>query len=144
MSEIFILHSVSAVKRHLSKIELDTGINSNIKDLLKECASNIKDNREKVQLLMWDETFLQRQLWYDHKKDKIIGFEDFGNRRTSKFVDHALVFMARSLEKNSKLLLSYYFCSAQTKSDQLTCCIKENILLMTDSGFVRVIKDHQM
>lgn len=135
MCEIMILPSVTTIKRHLSNIELDTGINSNIADLLKECSSKITDSLEKVHLLMWDETFLRTQLWYDCKKDKIIGFEDFGNRRTSKFADHTLVFMTRSPKTNSKLPISYYFCNAQTKSDQLLCCIKENLQLMKDAGF---------
>lgn len=54
---------------------------------------------------MWDETFLSCELSYDAKKDKIIGFEDFGNRRTNKFADHVLVFMIRGLNRNYKIPL---------------------------------------
>lgn len=61
---------------------------------------------------MWDETFLKTELNYDYKKDKIIGFEDFGNQKTSDFADHVLVFMARGLYRNTKLPISYYFCKS--------------------------------
>lgn len=97
LTEIFILPSVSTIKRSVGKIELDTGINTNIQQLLKECGSKITDEKEKVVILMWDETFLKSELHYDCKKDKIIGFEDFGDTRTFQFANEILVFMIRGL-----------------------------------------------
>ena len=134
MHNILILPSISTVKRQLSKIELDTGINSNVAELLTNCVTGMKDERQKVQLLMWDEAFLKAHIWYDSKKDKIIGFEDFGNRRTSNFADHILTFMIRGLLRNTKLPLSYYFCNSQTSYSQLMDCIKENVKLLKDTG----------
>ena len=119
MYNILILPSVTTVKRQLSKIDLDTGINSNVAELLKKCVTGMKDQRQKVLLLMWDKAFLKAHIWYDYKKDKIIGFEDFGNRRTSNFADHILVFMIRELLMNTKFPLSYYFCNTQTSYGQL-------------------------
>ena len=116
------------------KIELDTGINSNVAELLTHCVTGMKDERQKVQLLIWDEAFLKAHIWYDYKKDKIIGFEEFGNRRTSNFADHILTFMIRGLLTNTKLPLSYYFCNAQTSYCQLMACIKENVKLLKDTG----------
>lgn len=56
----------------------DTEINSNVTDLLKKCMQKMLDDKKKVQLLMWDETFLKTELLYVFKIDEIIGFKDFG------------------------------------------------------------------
>lgn len=135
LTDIFILPSVSTIKRNLGRIELDTGINSNISQLLKECALKMKDDKDKVVILMWDETFLKSELHYDYKKDKIVGFEDFGNRRTSEFANEILVFMIRGLWSNTKLPISYYFANGQTTSADLYAAIKANIKMVQDAGF---------
>ena len=49
--------------------------------------------KEKVCFLAWDELSIDSQIYYDEKLDRIIGFEDWGNARTNKFADHALVFI---------------------------------------------------
>lgn len=134
MHSLLILPSITTVKRHCSRIELDTGINDNITKLLKETTSSMQNEKEKVSLLMWDEASLKANLWYSYEKDKIIGFEDFGRRRTSKFADHILVFMIRGLEKNTKFPLSYYFCNAQTTYAQLIECTTENVQLINGCG----------
>lgn len=47
LCSLITLPSVATVKRTLSHIELDTGINSNVLELLKECTA--KMTNEKVQ-----------------------------------------------------------------------------------------------
>ena len=42
MHNILILPSITTVKRQLSKIELDTGINSNVAKLLTHCVTGMK------------------------------------------------------------------------------------------------------
>lgn len=37
---------------------------------------------------MWDEMSLEANFQYDQLNDKIIGFEDWGHRRTSLIADH--------------------------------------------------------
>ncbi|XP_033225679.1 uncharacterized protein LOC117178359 [Belonocnema kinseyi] len=93
MKSLLILSSVTCVKRQLSKIELDTGINSNVAEVLRAAAEEMQDDKENTLVLMWDEAFLSSHIWYDMNKDKIMGFEDFGNKRTSFFTDHILTFM---------------------------------------------------
>lgn len=135
LTEIFILPSVSTIKRNLGRIELDTGINENIKKLLKKCASKITDKKEKVVILMRDETFLKSELQYDYKKNKIVGFEDFGDRRTFQFANEILVFMIRGLWSNTKLPIPYYFANGQTTDGDLKSAIKKNIGMLQDAGF---------
>lgn len=82
------------------------------------------DEKDKVQILMWDETYLKTELQYDYKKDKIVGFEDFGDRRSSSFADHILVFMIRGMHQNTKLPLSYYFCHSHQKENDYLVLLK--------------------
>ncbi|XP_018397725.1 PREDICTED: uncharacterized protein LOC108775768 [Cyphomyrmex costatus] len=77
---------------------------------------------------------LEANLQYDQLNDKIIGFEDWGHRRTSLIADHVLVFMVRGLLKGWKFPLSYNFCKSQTKSAQLLRCIKEIVKELTQVG----------
>lgn len=51
---------------------------------LKQVTQNINDEREKFIVLIWDEMSLQPALHYDKVNDKIIGFEDWGHRRSIK------------------------------------------------------------
>lgn len=134
MCTLLTLPSISTVRRNLSDVELDTGINSNISQLLKECTVKMVDEKDKVQILMWDETYLKTELHYDYRKDKFVGFEDFGDQRSSSFADHILVFMTRGIHNNTKLPVSYYFCHSQTKGEKLFGLIKSNVQHLTDCG----------
>ncbi|XP_025162644.1 uncharacterized protein LOC105185088 [Harpegnathos saltator] len=84
---------------------------------------------------MWDEISLQPQLQYDTINDKIVGFEDWGHKRTQRIADHALVFMLRGIRTGWKIPLSYNFCKSQTKSGQLIYCIKKIVKKVVQSGF---------
>lgn len=134
MAQIFILPSPATLKRLLQKLPLDTGINDVIFQHLKNQGSRM-DAREKICILMWDEVQLMTHLQYDQKFDKIVGFEDWGHRRTSKFADHACVFMLRGLRSGWKLPISYTFCNAQTNSSQLIRSFKEIVRAVAAAGF---------
>lgn len=89
---------------------------------------------EKTAALMWDEFSVQPYVSYDSKRDLILGFEDYGMKRTSKFADHVLVFMVRCLDTGAKKPISYYFCNNGTTWDQLIVCIKENVRALKETG----------
>ena len=74
---------------------------------------------------LWDEVSLQSQIYYCRNEDRIIEFEDWGNGRTNKFADHALMFMLRGIHTNWKIPLSYNFCKSSTSGIQLVRCVKE-------------------
>ncbi|KMR04828.1 heterogeneous nuclear ribonucleoprotein l-like protein [Lasius niger] len=109
-------------------------INKFIFEHLRQHIAQMNDKRDKLCVLMWDEMSLEANLQYDQLNDKIIGFEDWGHRRTSLIADHVLVFMARGIWKGWKILLCYSFCKSQTKSAQLLRCIKEIIKELTQAG----------
>lgn len=92
---------------------------------LKHKATDIHDQKEKYIALIWDEMSLQPALSYDQLYDKIIGFEDWGNRRTRKIADHAITFYLRCLKTGKKMPLGYGFCESSTKTVQLIRCVKE-------------------
>lgn len=73
----------------------------------------------------WDEMAIQPALKYDVKSDKIVGFEDWGMRRTRKFADHAIVFYIRCLASGHKMPIGYGFCNSTTTHVQLFKCVKE-------------------
>lgn len=81
----------------------------------------MNNEHDKLCVLMWDEMSLEANIQYDQLNDKIIGFEDWGHRRTSLIADHVLVFMARGIVKGWKIPLYYGFCK---KSNQI-CTIIE-------------------
>lgn len=126
LSSLFTLPSRSVLQSYLSSVPLDVGVNSAMVEHLSDLSCNY-DTKKKQFFVCWDEVHLHPHLSYDRKKDKIIGFEDFGTRRTSNFADHALVFMLRRISDGVKLPFSYYFCNAQTKYGQLIECIKSNL-----------------
>ena len=99
-----VLSSITTIKRHLGNIELDTGVNSNATAVLEAAAKQLHNEKDKAMVLMFDETSLKAHIWYDYKKDKIIGFKDFGQRRRHFFADHILTFMIRGLYTNKSSL----------------------------------------
>lgn len=135
LRELFMLPSNKTLQLLLQKIPLRAGINNIIFKHLFHQQSLLKDVKDKLCILMWDEIALQPQLQYDKVNNKIIGFEDWGHKRTQRIGDHALVFMLRGIRTAWKIPLSYNFCKSQTKSAELIRCIKEIVHEVTQAGF---------
>ena len=128
------LPSPTSLKTVLKKIKLDAEANGDTRRRLKETAKGLSE-KEKVMILISDELLLGTGLSYDKELDKIVGFEDWGNGRTEKFADHALVFMLRSLHAGNKIPVSFCFCCKQTTTVQSLYSIKEVIGAIKDAGF---------
>lgn len=133
LSSLITLPSIKTLRRHERAVRLHTGINRNV-NLVRNTVEKMEDEKEKVCEVMWDEFGVQPHVHYDSKEDKIIGFEDFGNRRTSKFANHVLVFMIRGFQSDWKMPVSHYFCHSGTTWQQLSVCIKENIKAIKETG----------
>lgn len=125
--------SPKTLKRMLQKISLKPGVNNIITKYLSDKA-NVMQEKEKYCVLLWDEMALTPHVQYDAVHDVIIGFEDWGKKRTNKFADHVLVFMLRGLNSGWKMLISYNYCESQTKTPQLVRCIKDIVKTINDSG----------
>jgi len=126
--------SIQTLQLALNKIPLSPGLNSLILRHLENIAPKML-MKDKVCILMWDEVSIQPKLTYDIRRDIIYGFEDWGNNRTGKIVDHALVFMLRGLKSRWKMPISFNFCHKQTNTAQLIRCIKEHIKKINNAGF---------
>jgi len=86
-------------------------------------------------VLAWDEMSIQSALTFDVKNNKIIGFEDWGIRRTRRFADHAILFYIRCLASGHKMPIGYGFCNNATSSIQLSKCVKMWLTLLQRCGF---------
>ena len=102
------------VRQLLTQIRLDCGVTKTIRDCLRQAAGRITDDLEKVCVLMWDEVSLKLHVQYCAERDKVVGLEDWGTILTSKYADHALVFMLRGIKSGWKIPLAYNFCAGQT------------------------------
>lgn len=118
----------------MGQVQISAGLNDAIINHLREQGSKMTET-EKLCTLLWDEMSLQPHIQYDVQVDQIIGFENWGNARTSRFADHSLVFMLRGIVSEWKIPLTYNFCQSQTKSPQLIRCIKEIVKGVQSCGF---------
>lgn len=135
LAKIILLPSSKTLRRMLNTISLSAGINDIIFQHLTEQGKQLKSS-EKLCLLMWDEMSIQPHVQYNSNIDKIIGFEDWGNGRTS--ADHVLVFMLRGITTGWKIPVTYNFCKSLTKPRQLVRCIREICAKVKRAGFTVV------
>jgi len=126
--------SIQTLQLALQKIPIAPGLNPLIVRHLENISQKMS-TKDKVCILMWDEISIQSNIMYDVQKDIIYGYEDWGNNRTSKVADHALVFMLRGLNTRWKMPISYNFCAKTTNTAQLIRCIKEHIHKINKAGF---------
>lgn len=134
LSKLFVLPSSKTLKCLLQSVSIQAGINKFIFEHLRQHVEQMNE-KDKLCVLMWDEMSLEANLQYNEINDNIVGFEDWGHRRTSFIADHVLVFMARGIVKGWKIPLCYNFCKSATKSAQLTRCIKAVIQELSKAGF---------
>lgn len=130
--------SIVTLNSELSKIDLQAGCRTLILQYLTEVSRNMHDEKEKYVVLIWDEMHLQAYLYYEKRHDIIIGFEDWGHRRTMKIADHAIVFYIRSISTGNKIPIGYGFCNSGTNTYQLVRCIKEYLCHIIESGLIPV------
>lgn len=109
LRQVIICPSIRSLKRFMRKFTLHTGINQNSMTHLKSEVENFESD-QKLTEMMWDEMEFLPHVSYDGQKDLILGFENFGYKRTCQFADHLLVFMIRTLKTVEKKHFSYYFC----------------------------------
>lgn len=128
------LPSPSTLKLIVKNIPVTAGISETTRKRLEEMSAILKTEKERTMILMWDEIMLSLGLQYDNQTDKIVGFEDWGHKRTGDFANHALVFMLRSVETGNNLPISFNFCTGSTVSTQLQRCIKEAIEVVKNAG----------
>lgn len=132
------LPSARRVRQVLTKIRLDCGVTKTMRECLKQTCNRMTDDLEKSCVIMWDEVSLKLHVQYCSQKDKVIGLEDWGINRTTRYADHALVFMLRGVKSGWKIPFTYNFCASQTTAGQLTVCIKEVVRAVKEAGLTVV------
>lgn len=111
------------------------GVNTDLKDRIKQIVSTMPEI-ERVSILMWDEVSLQSQLEYIPKKDKVVGFTEWGNKRTDDIADNALLFIVKGLQSSWKMPVAYGFCNAATPWYVLIEIIEDVVIMLTETGLI--------
>lgn len=137
LSKYRLCPSTNTLDTQLRHISLDTGCNSIVFKYLNSVAKEL--NMQDLNIaLIWDEMSLKPAVYYD-STDKIIGFEDWGVRRTRKFADHAITFYIRCLASGNYMPIGYGFSNNITSTAQLARCVKEWLTHLIRSGFKPVV-----
>lgn len=100
---------------------------------LKNTVENLK--RDKLCCLIFDEMAIEVGLQYNKKLDVIEVFEDYsGGQRMRSFAGHVLVFMLKSISRNWKQPIAYYFCGGTTSTTNLSKIITDIIRALHGIG----------
>lgn len=127
------LPSPSTLKNFQKRFPLDTGINRAIQNRLCQARKIMSDPLESEAIVIFDELKLMPHLHYDVTRDRIVGFENWGDVSTNKFADHAQVFMLRGLKSGWKIPVAYGFCENSTDSELIVKQLKDVIQLCEES-----------
>lgn len=133
-SSDFHMPRPTTLDRTLQQIPCSVGLSRVVLTKLREVGEKM-DERDKYCLLLWDEMKLATHIQYDRKSDTLVGFEDWGYRRTHHIADHAIVLMIRSIRAGWTLPVYYGFCKSLTKTPDLKRCIKDITGVIEKSGF---------
>lgn len=91
-----ILPSRNTLQRMVQHIPRNPGFHEFTFQKIKEMASSLSET-DKCCTVLLDEMSVQRNLFYDSKKDYIIGFHDTGTTRKKLIANNALVIMVRGI-----------------------------------------------
>ncbi|XP_033225275.1 uncharacterized protein LOC117178127 [Belonocnema kinseyi] len=136
MRKFFPLPSLTVLRKMLQNIPMDAGVTEETKRRLAEAIQGCKTEKEKFTFVIW--ICPGCGLFYDKATDKVVGFEEWGNVRTEKYVDHALVFRMRMIGSGDKFPLTFNFCSRQTTTSQLITGMKDVVRAIKEAGFTVV------
>ncbi|XP_052737630.1 uncharacterized protein LOC112053250 isoform X1 [Bicyclus anynana] len=133
LKKLFVLPSKRTLQKLLSYVVMKPGINLHIIENLKKAVRKLPMEKRLCSLI-FDEVALSPGLYYNTSCKEIIGFEDFGYKKTKKIADHALVIMIKSIKGKFKQPISFTFCQSATKKDDLKILIKESIRAISSTG----------
>lgn len=90
--------------------------------------------KEKDCMICLDEMSIKSNLFYDISKDKIIGFEETLNRRSTDLATSALVVMVRGVASNWKQPLAYFFYKSSAVSTEIKDILYEVVIRLNGTG----------
>lgn len=136
--QLFTLPSPKTLQRAVNQIPFNAGLNDAILQHIDQFSKKMTEKNTYC-VLLFDEVALRPALSFNKKHRRIEGLEDFGNRRTSRIADHALVFMLRGLNKMWKQPLAYYFVQTSTKAHDLKNIIKTVISCVHEKTSLKIL-----
>ena len=108
LAKLFNLPSKTTLTMLVSKFASGCGFTEKSLYVLRQRVQQLPPGRKICTLLM-DEISLKSHLFYDQKNDSIVGFEDYGDGKTSGAVaNSALVLMDRGILHKWKQPIAYY------------------------------------
>jgi hypothetical protein len=118
LSKIFALPSVRTPTNLLNNLPFTPGINKQLFNSLGETVKRLS-NKDKHSILLFDEIYIDSNLYYNQKNDLIEGLPDNGVNRKIGLVDYATVFMIKRLHTQWKQAIYFSCSSGPLKSNEL-------------------------
>ena len=143
LAKIFNLPSKKTLTNIVSKFAPGVGFTEISLFVLKQRVQRLPP-ASKVCTLLMDEISLKSHLFYDQRKDSIVGLQDFGDCITSGAIaTSALVFMARGILQKWKQPIAYYLVNESCGSTHLKNILQEAISHLEHMGLqvVSVVND---
>ena len=133
LSSIFALPSRITLNRMLSNVILKCGVNDNIFSFLSVSVENMSEEN-RLCVLCFDEMAIKTHLYYDIKRDEVLGLEDFdGQSKTFHPARNACVFFARGIS-NWKQPVAFALSSSTTPSEVLHDILLQCIIKLKNIG----------
>lgn len=141
---LLVIPSIRTLQRVLHALPLQPGLNE---ALIKHLGENLKkeDRMDPCCILMFDEIFIRKRLFYNEHLGYIEGYCDFGTRKKENGesyqdrrglpADHALVFQVQGLARRYKQPIGYHFVSGTVSSKDLANLVPEYITQLQANGF---------
>lgn len=133
LQKFFYLPSIRTLENILKKVNISEGWHASILYALKHEAKSMKPE-DRLVMLCFDEISLKRSVSYDVSNDRIEGIDESGQP-----VDHAGVFMIRSINGKWKQPFGYFLTSGTMKSHILKNRIEESVKQILATGFIPAV-----
>ncbi|KAK7497615.1 hypothetical protein BaRGS_00011255 [Batillaria attramentaria] len=118
LKAIFVLPSVSLLRKTIQKVQVHPGYNDRIFNALQMKISALPESSKLCSVVV-DEMTIKEHVSYNEEKDQVEGLEDFGDERTQHVANHATVFILRGLIHNWKQPVGYFLTSGPIDSHKL-------------------------
>ena len=135
LRKILDLPGPSTLAEFMTRLHFDVGENAHYFEHLAKVVRKFRP-RDRACAVMWDETQVKKFLKYNEKKDKVEGFQDYGDGVDGRDkTDKCLVFLVQSLSKKWKQPVAYYFAQDEVPAKTLVRLIVAVISHLQAAGF---------
>ena len=135
LKKIMTLPSPSTVTRFLRHYKIMPGI-SNFNASTLKVKVNPSSRTDHFCFVLLDEMSLRTGFSYDSQTDKIHGYEDDGEERTTRKVKSALCVMVVGITRRWKYPLAFFLTDTVMKSSSVCDVIERSIGALEDQGFI--------